>query len=68
MKTNQMLITFVIVVSGICFGVLSIVELPQFTTELVITDIILGAILYLSYLVAGMLRNSSKTTYRMTQS
>ncbi|WP_297326036.1 C4-dicarboxylate ABC transporter [Nitrosomonas sp.] len=65
MKTFQVLFMSAVIVSGAVFGVLSMFELPLPTTpmEWVVSDVILGAILYLVYMViAGF--SSSKTKVR----
>jgi hypothetical protein len=64
MKTSQIFIISAIIISGTFFGILSLFELPQSVTEWVISDIILGVILYLSYLVVGMISGSSKNKVR----
>lgn len=64
MKTSQIFIISAIIISGTFFGVLSMFELPQSVTEWVISDIIFGIILYLSYLVIAMVSGSSKTKVR----
>ncbi len=60
MKTSQIFIISAIVISGTFFGILSLFELPQSMTEWVISDIALGIILYLSYLVIAMASGSSR--------
>ena len=60
MKTSQIFIIAAIIISGTFFGVLSLFELPQSTAEWIISDVILGVVLYLSYLVIAMLSGSSK--------
>ena len=61
MKTSQIFIISAIIISGTFFGILSLFELPQSVTEWVISDIILGVILYLSYLVVAMASGSSRS-------
>ena len=51
MKTIQVFLMSAVIISGAFFGVLSMFELPQSTTEWVVSDAILGVVLYLSYLV-----------------
>lgn len=63
MKTSQIFIISAIIISGTFFGVLSLFELPQSVTEWVISDAILGVILYLSYLVIAMVSGSSKKVH-----
>ena len=61
MKTSQIFIISAIIITGTFFGILSMFELPQSVMEWVISDAILGVILYLSYLVVAMVSGSSKT-------
>lgn len=61
MKTSQIFIISALIISGTFFGVLSVFELPQSTMEWVVSDAILGVILYLSYLVIAMVFGSSRT-------
>ena len=61
MKTGQIFIISAIIISGTFFGILSMFELPQSIMEWVISDVILGVILYLSYLVVAMASGSSRT-------
>ncbi|HLP82392.1 MAG TPA: C4-dicarboxylate ABC transporter [Nitrosomonas sp.] len=61
MKTSQVFAVSSIVISMTFFGVLSIFELPQSLMDWVISDVILGIILYLGYLGMVMLGGSSKT-------
>ncbi|MBA3755114.1 MAG: C4-dicarboxylate ABC transporter [Nitrosomonas sp.] len=63
MKTSQIFIISAIIISGTFFGVLSLFELPQSVTEWVISDTILGVILYVSYLVIAMVSGSSKKVH-----
>ena len=63
MKTSQIFIISAVIISGTFFGVLSLFELPQSATEWVISDTILGVILYLSYLVIAMVSGSSKKVH-----
>ncbi len=60
MKTSQVFAVSSIVISMTFFGVLSIFELPQSLMDWVISDVILGIILYLGYLGMVMLGGSSK--------
>ena len=67
MKTFQVLFMSALIVSGVVFGMLSMFELPMPTTlvEWVVSDVILGATLYLVYLgIAGF--STSKTNMRHT--
>ncbi len=67
MKTFQVLLMSAIIVGGVVFGVLTAFELPMPASlmEWVVSDVILGATLYLVYLaIAGF--SSSKTKVRHT--
>ncbi len=61
MKTSHIFILSALVISGGYFGVLSLFELPETVMEWFVTDIILGAILYVNYLVIAMAHGASKT-------
>lgn len=61
MKTSQIFVLSALVITGAYFGVLSLFELPETTTEWILSDIILGTILYVNYLVIAMAYGSSKT-------
>lgn len=63
MKTGNIFIISALIISGTFFGVLSLYDLPESTTEWFISDIILGAILYVNYLVIAMAASSTKTHY-----
>ena len=61
MKTGHIFIISALVISTTFFGVLSMFNLPESATEWVISDIILGTILYVNYLVIDMSSSSNKT-------
>ena len=61
MKTGHIFIISALIISGTFFGVLSMFDLPESATEWVISDIILGTILYVNYLVIAMAASSTKT-------
>ncbi|PSJ17766.1 C4-dicarboxylate ABC transporter [Nitrosomonas supralitoralis] len=61
MKTSQIFAISAVVITATFFGILSVFDLPESMTQWVISDIILGAILYINYLVIVMLSNTSKT-------
>lgn len=60
MKTSQVFIISAIVISSTFFGILSVFELPQSAMEWIVSDVILGIILYLSYLVIAMVSGASR--------
>lgn len=62
MKTSHIFVLSALVTTGAYFGALSLFELPETTTEWVLSDIILGGILYVNYLVIAMAHGSSKST------
>jgi VIT1/CCC1 family predicted Fe2+/Mn2+ transporter len=59
MKTNQIVIVAVVIITGVFFGILSMFRLPQSMMEWIISDAILGIILFLSYLMITLIRGSS---------
>lgn len=62
MKTSVTFIIFVTIISGAFFGILSMMSAsPQSIMEWIISDALLGIILYLGYLVSGIMSSSSKT-------
>lgn len=61
MKTSQIFVISALIISSTFLGILSLFDLPESVTEWVISDIILGAVLYLNYLAIAMATNSSKT-------
>jgi hypothetical protein len=50
MKTLFVFTTFAVIISAVYFNVLSVFELPHSTMEWIISDVVLGIILYLGYL------------------
>ncbi len=62
MKTGQIFAISAIVISAIFFGVLSVFDLPHSVMDWVISDVILGIILYLSYLAIVMVYGPSRKT------
>lgn len=61
MKTGHIFVISALVISGTFFGVLSLFNLPESATEWVISDIILGTVLYVNYLIIVMGTGSSKS-------
>ncbi len=68
MKTNQVFILSAIVITITFFGVLSAFKLPHTVMEWIVSDTILGVILYLNYLVIAMNQDSTKTRTRFQSS
>lgn len=60
MKTSQIFVISMLVISSTFLAILSLFELPQSMMEWVISDIILGTIFYLSYLIITLTFGSSK--------
>lgn len=60
MKTSQIFVISMLIISSTFFAILSLFELPQSMMEWVISDIILGTIFYLSYLIITLTFGSSK--------
>ncbi len=68
MKTSQIFAISAVIISVTFFGILSLFELPQSVMEWVISDVILGIILYLGYLATVMVYGPSRTkTYYSTK-
>ncbi|SFD87325.1 C4-dicarboxylate ABC transporter [Nitrosomonas sp. Nm166] len=63
MQAVQVFIISAVIIAGAFFGVLSFFDLPQSTSDWIVSDIVLGIILYLSYLVLAA-SGSSKTKTR----
>ena len=53
MKTFQLFVVSAVILTGILFGISSWFGLSPSATEWIVSDIIIGAILYLIYLVAA---------------
>lgn len=64
MKTSQIFIISALILSIVFFGVLSLFDLPHSMAEWLISDVVLGIILYMSYLVIAMKQSTSKTELR----
>ncbi|SEF54748.1 C4-dicarboxylate ABC transporter [Nitrosomonas ureae] len=67
MKTNQIFVISAIVITTTFFGALSVFDLPESVTDWLISDVILGAILYINYLVIAMLSDSPKSRMHYTR-
>ena len=67
MKTSQIFIISAIVISTTFFGILSVFDLPESVTEWFISDVILGAILYVNYLLIAMLSSASSSRMYYTR-
>ena len=63
MKTSQMFIVVAIAIISLFFGILSMFGMPTSLMEWIISDIALGAILFISYLVIAS-RYGSKSKIR----
>ena len=61
MKTSHIFVLSALVISGTFFGVLSLFELPETMAEWVLSDILLGAMLYVNYLVIALAHGTSRT-------
>lgn len=60
MKTSQVFVISALLISTTFFGVLSLFGLPESVVEWFISDVILGAILYINYLVIAIAHGASK--------
>lgn len=61
MKTSQVFAVSAVVISMTFLGMLAIFELPQSVMDWVISDVILGIVLYLGYLGMVVVTAPSKT-------
>jgi hypothetical protein len=64
MTTNQIFTLTALVISGVFFGILFMVGLPQSILEWVVTDGALAVILYISYLAIGVFKGTSTRRMR----
>jgi len=64
MTTNQIFTLAALVISGVFFGILYMVGLPQSILEWVVTDGALAVILYISYLAIGVFKGTSTRRMR----
>ncbi|SFM15626.1 hypothetical protein [Nitrosomonas communis] len=64
MKTKHVFLTVAASVSIIFFSVLSIIGFPKSMEGWIVSDVILGVILYLSYLVVVPARDTSRNEYK----
>ncbi len=62
MKTSQIFAIAAVIISATFFGILTVFDLPHSVTDWIISDIILGVILYLSYLAIVMVYGPSRKT------
>lgn len=60
MNTNQLVILTALIITGMFFGISSMFNLPDSVMGWIISDVILGTILYINYLVIAFASNSSK--------
>lgn len=54
MKTNHTFFASVLVIVGISFGILTAFELPESIMQWIISDTVLGMLLYMSYLTIAL--------------
>lgn len=66
MKTNYLFISVAIGISIAFFSVLSIIGFPNSVEGWIFSDVILGVILYLSYLLLVLTHNSSRKKHNHT--
>ncbi len=64
MKTNHLFLLVAASISIVFFSVLSISGFPKSTEDWIFSDVILGVILYLSYLVVVPARDTSRNEYK----
>lgn len=60
MKTNHIFVVSALVISATFFSILAIFDLPDSVESWLISDIILGFILYINYLVMAMASGANK--------
>ena len=60
MKTIQLFVISILIISGAIFGGLYLLGLPQSAIEWIISDISLGIVVYMSYLIIVMTRDAAK--------
>ena len=63
MKKTQIFIISSVLISSIFTVILAMYEIPQTTMDWVLSEIILGVIIYINYLVSAMTFSSSKVDY-----
>ena len=63
MKAVPVFIIASVILTGVFFGILSLFNLPHSWAEWIVSDIILGIILYLSYLVIAAFSSDKTKTH-----
>ncbi|MDO9310928.1 MAG: C4-dicarboxylate ABC transporter [Nitrosomonas sp.] len=54
MKTSHILLASVLVITGTSFGILTVFELPGSIMQWIISDVVLGMMLYISYFIIAL--------------
>jgi hypothetical protein len=67
MKTSQIFAISALAISTMFFTVLSLFGLPESVVEWFISDVILGTIIYINYLVITVAYNSKKNSVYSTE-
>lgn len=67
MRTSQIFIISALAISAMFFSVLSLFGLPESVIEWFVSDIILGTIIYINYLVIAVTYNSKKINAYSTE-
>lgn len=62
MRTSQIFTISALVITATFFGVLSVFGLPESVMGWVVSDVILGTIIYINYLIIAATNNSNKTS------
>lgn len=63
MKKTQIFIISSVLISSIFTVILALYEIPQTTMDWVLSEIILGVIIYINYLVIAVTLSSSKVNH-----
>lgn len=67
MKTSQIFAISALAISAMFFTVLSLFGLPESVVEWFVSDVILGTIIYINYLVIAAAYNSKKISVYSTE-
>jgi len=60
MKSGQTFFVIALSISFIILGVLSIFAFPETVADWIVSDIILGSVLYLTYLVSALIQSTKR--------
>ena len=54
MKTSHIFLTSALVITGTSFGIFTVFELPGSIMQWIISDVVLGMMLYISYFIIAL--------------